>query len=114
MLLKLRFVADSIPSALTILFNDLPTKCPHGSTFDEVLKRLDLARIGSKRTAHPWHNLKDLLMIIPCLIRKWIVRKRICGLHRESRSVDGLTLARHALDRFGLLNIQTQRKTMPT
>jgi len=85
MLLKLRFVADSIPSALTILFNDLPTKRPHGSTFDVVLKRLALAHSGSKRTAH----LKDLLMIIPCFISKWIFRKRICGLHRESRSVTG-------------------------
>jgi len=33
-----------------------PRKSPHGRTFDVVLKRLDLARIGSKRTAHLWHT----------------------------------------------------------
>ena len=58
MLLKVRFVADSIPSALTILFNGLQHKCPHGSTLDVVLKRLDLAHIGSKRTAHLRHTQK--------------------------------------------------------
>jgi hypothetical protein len=56
MCLKLRFVVDSIPSALTILFNDLPQICPHGSTFDAVLKIRVLARIGSKRTAHLRHT----------------------------------------------------------
>jgi hypothetical protein len=33
-----------------------PQKSPHGSTFDVVLKRLDLAHIGSKRTAHLRHT----------------------------------------------------------
>jgi hypothetical protein len=34
------------------IFNHLLTKSPHGSTFDEVLKKPDLAHMGSKRTAH--------------------------------------------------------------
>jgi hypothetical protein len=29
-----------------------PRKSPHGSTFEVVLKRSTLARIGSERTAH--------------------------------------------------------------
>ena len=29
---------------------------PHGSTLDAVLKRLDLARMGSERMARLWHS----------------------------------------------------------
>ena len=56
MSLELRFLVDSIPSAVTILFNDLPRKGPHGSTLVAVLKRRTLARIGSQRTAHLRHS----------------------------------------------------------
>src|SRR5258708_31167387 len=56
MLLKLRFSADSIPSALTTLINDLPTTRPARKHTTEVLKRRALARTGPKRTAHLRHT----------------------------------------------------------
>src|SRR3989442_6572940 len=56
MLLNLRFHADSIPSALTTLFKDLPITKPARKHFTEVLKKRELARMGSKRTAHLRHT----------------------------------------------------------
>jgi len=53
---EVTFHVDSIPSALTNLFNDLRRKRPHGSTRDVVLKRRALAHGGSKRTAHLRHT----------------------------------------------------------
>jgi hypothetical protein len=56
MSLKLCLVVDSIPSANTTLFNDLPSTKPTRKHCTEVLKKRELARMGSKRTAHLQHT----------------------------------------------------------
>jgi hypothetical protein len=52
-------VEGSTLSALTILFNDLPTTKPARKHFVEVAKKPIMAHIGSKRTAHSAAHIAD-------------------------------------------------------
>jgi hypothetical protein len=63
MLLNVRFCVDSVPSALTTLFNDLPSTKPARKHFTEVLEKREMARIGSNRRAHLRHTRLRILAL---------------------------------------------------
>src|SRR5690349_16892877 len=76
-------------------------KSPHGSTFVVVLKRLDLARNGSKRMAH----LRHTDGVNPFIETIWMGTLAVVGAHKALAFKNGSDCCEEFAFRFRFHNI---------